>query len=340
MKPLISVIVPVYKVEPYLQTCVDSILSQTYPALQVILVDDGSPDRCGALCDAYAEKDARVTVIHRENGGLSSARNAGLDAAAGAYIAFTDSDDFIAADMMETLLRTAQQENADVVRCNYARFRTEDDLPDCGDDTNAVRRYTSPEAVRVFLADPYSRRKAFQPTVCPALYRADTIRALRFPVGLLYEDGYYMPQVLVAAETLVHIDRTMYFYRETPDSLISQVLNEKAMRSLDDWEFIYNVVYARYPELAGLAVPKWVTKLLSVYDALIAQDTYDRDGKYKAYIVRKVCDNRRLFLSHVGSEQRHKVRLICRSTQRYDREVLHGSFRSRCVGKMRAVLHR
>ena len=340
MEPLISVIVPVYKVEAYLETCVDSILSQTYPCLQVILVDDGSPDGCGAICDAYARRDARVTVIHKKNGGLSSARNAGLDAASGTYITFTDSDDRIAADMLETLLRIARQENADVVRCNYARFRSDDALPDCADDTDAVRRDTSRGAVRAFLTDPYARRKAFQPTVCPALYRADTIRALRFPEGLLYEDGYYTPQVLVAAETLVHVDRTMYFYRETPNSITSRVLSDKAMQSLDDWEFIYGVIHARYPELAGFAVPKWAAKLFGVYDALIAQDAFDRDGKYKAHIVRKIRENRRLFLSHVSGDLKRKVRLICRSTQRYDREVLHGSFRSRCAGKLRAVLHR
>lgn len=101
---LVSVIVPVYKVEPYLDRCVASILAQTYPNLEVILVDDGSPDNCPALCDAWAQRDARIRVIHKKNGGQSDARNAGLDAASGAYISFVDSDDYIAENFIETLL--------------------------------------------------------------------------------------------------------------------------------------------------------------------------------------------------------------------------------------------
>lgn len=100
---LVSVIVPVYKVEPYLDRCVASILAQTYPNLEVILVDDGSPDNCPALCDAWAQRDARIRVIHKKNGGISDARNVGLDAASGAYISFVDSDDYIAENFIETL---------------------------------------------------------------------------------------------------------------------------------------------------------------------------------------------------------------------------------------------
>ena len=110
----ISVIVPVYKVEPYLRECVDSIINQTYKNLEIILVDDGSPDNCGAICDEYAAKDSRVRVIHKENGGVSSARNAGIEAATGDYIGFVDSDDWIEPDMYENLLESLQRENAEI----------------------------------------------------------------------------------------------------------------------------------------------------------------------------------------------------------------------------------
>ena len=105
-QPLISIIVPVYKVEKYLKRCVDSILTQTYQNMEVILVDDGSPDNCGAICDRYKETDNRVVVIHKKNGGLSDARNAGLDIATGEYIMFIDSDDFVEIDMMESMMVT------------------------------------------------------------------------------------------------------------------------------------------------------------------------------------------------------------------------------------------
>ena len=114
-KPLISVIVPVYNVEKYLGKCVDSILAQTYENLEIILVEDGTRDGCGAICDAYAAKDPRVRVIHKENGGLSSARNAGMDIARGEYFGFVDSDDWIEPETYETLLNLAEKYNADLV---------------------------------------------------------------------------------------------------------------------------------------------------------------------------------------------------------------------------------
>ncbi|MBD5414233.1 MAG: glycosyltransferase family 2 protein [Treponema sp.] len=113
--PLVSVIIPVYKVEPYLRQCVDSVLAQTYTDFEVILVDDGSPDRCPAICDEYAEKDCRVKVIHKENGGLSDAQNAGMNIACGEYALFVDSDDFISKEFLENLLRMAEEYNLDIV---------------------------------------------------------------------------------------------------------------------------------------------------------------------------------------------------------------------------------
>ena len=117
MQPLISVIIPVYKVELYLRECIDSVLAQTYQNLEVILVDDGSPDQCGSICEQYAEKDNRVCVIHKENGGLSDARNAGIDVAKGEYIGFVDSDDWVAPDMYECLYKASVEYNAEFVVC-------------------------------------------------------------------------------------------------------------------------------------------------------------------------------------------------------------------------------
>ena len=123
MEPLISVIVPVYKVEQYLDECVQSIINQTYKNLEIILVDDGSPDRCPEMCDEYARQDSRIKVIHKPNGGLSSARNAGIDIARGEYIGFVDSDDYIAHDMYEKLYNAFEgTEKIFAVKCNYKRL--------------------------------------------------------------------------------------------------------------------------------------------------------------------------------------------------------------------------
>ena len=116
MKPLVSIIVPIYKVEPYLRRCLDSIVNQTYTNLEIILVDDGSPDGCPQICDEYAAKDNRRVVIHKENGGLSDARNAGLDSCKGEYVSFVDSDDWVDEKYIEILLNLATKENADVAK--------------------------------------------------------------------------------------------------------------------------------------------------------------------------------------------------------------------------------
>ena len=121
MQDLISVIVPVYKVEKYLKRCVDSILAQTYTCLEVILVDDGSPDGCPAICDEYAREDRRVRVIHKENGGLSDARNAGIDAAKGKFLGFVDSDDYVHPRFYELLLQALKEEGADIAGCDVKK---------------------------------------------------------------------------------------------------------------------------------------------------------------------------------------------------------------------------
>ena len=118
-KPLISVIVPIYKVEKYLNKCVKSIINQTYKNLEIILVDDGSPDNCGKICDKLAERDDRIRIIHKKNGGLSSARNAGIEIANGEYIGFVDSDDYIDNDMFETLYNNIKDNNADLSIIGY-----------------------------------------------------------------------------------------------------------------------------------------------------------------------------------------------------------------------------
>ena len=122
MQPLISVIVPIYNVEKYLDRCVGSIINQTYKNLEIILVDDGSPDNCPQMCDDYAKKDSRIKVVHKENGGLSDARNAGMKVATGEYVSFIDSDDYISLDFYETLLETIVDNDSDIVECSVVKF--------------------------------------------------------------------------------------------------------------------------------------------------------------------------------------------------------------------------
>ena len=125
MQPLVSIIVPIYKVEPYLRRCLDSIVNQTYTNLEIILVDDGSPDGCPQICDMYAAKDNRIVVIHKNNGGLSDARNAGLNICKGIYISFVDSDDWVGRDYIKILVNNAKKEQADIVIEKFIKTNSE-----------------------------------------------------------------------------------------------------------------------------------------------------------------------------------------------------------------------
>lgn len=204
--PLISVIVAVYNVERFLPDCVESLRCQTYKNLEIILVDDGSPDRCGELCDQAAQSDSRVRVIHQENGGLSKARNAGLDIATGAYICFVDSDDFLEPDHISTLFRVLLDNSADLAVCvSYSR------VP----ENASYRRPTDSSMSMGSSADCpcecLTKREAVERALTSGvpvmaygkLYRAELLSGIRFPEGKLYEDLSVMFDILLRTGRIV-----------------------------------------------------------------------------------------------------------------------------------------
>ena len=173
--PLISVIVPVYKVEAYLDKCVSSVAEQTYNNLEIILVDDGSPDNSPAMCDAWAEKDNRIRVIHQKNAGSGASRNAALDIAQGEFIAFVDSDDYIAPDMYAHLFSLLEQ-GADIAECGY--INVTDDAAVFQERGFNAQKYTAEEAMHLHIQDT-----AFRQLIWNKLYRREVIGGIHFPKG-------------------------------------------------------------------------------------------------------------------------------------------------------------
>lgn len=240
MEPLITVIVPVYNVEPYLDACVESILAQTYRNLEVLLVDDGSPDRCPEMCDAYARKDARVRVIHKVNGGLSDARNAALDVARGEYIAFIDSDDWIAPDMMEYLMQGITGFRAGIACCevtNVYTYRMEYKNVSCD------KVYDTEEALNELFFD------RMENYACNKLFRADLWKDVRFPVGKNFEDILTIYKTFERAGRIAVLREPKYFYRIRSDSL-------SGARDFKNRLHIYGAVVDRYEEAAP-RMPKY-----------------------------------------------------------------------------------
>ena len=218
---MISIIVPVYKVEEYLRRCIDSILSQTYKDFELILVDDGSPDNCGAICDEYAQKDSRITVIHKENGGLSSARNAGLEIAKGDYIGFVDSDDEIAPRCYEALHYFMETDGSDIVTYNHNSIPDTDKWIPMGENRVVV----DSETVLREFSDKYY--KMIGDTVMTKLYKKKIFNNLRFKEGIIYEDAAILPYSIKESHRITVLPFSFYFYTFSEGSIMRSSFSSK-----------------------------------------------------------------------------------------------------------------
>lgn len=222
MRPIISVIVPVYNVEKYLYKCIDSILGQTYKELEIILVDDGSTDNSGVICDKYEKKDNRIKVIHKKNGGLSDARNCGLDNAIGEYIAFLDSDDWVDFKYIEILYENLRDYNADISICNFRRVHDEKELLN---NHNNIILYNNIEA----LQQIYTNKSVQAIVAWNKLYKKSIFKKNRFPKGKIHEDEYLIPILLYETKKIVYTDRELIYYRKTLNSIMNTKFNVKRL---------------------------------------------------------------------------------------------------------------
>ena len=218
--PLISIIVPIYKVEPYLQCCLDSIVNQTYKNLEIILVDDGSPDNCPQICDEYAARDNRIVVIHKENGGLSDARNAGLDVCKGEYVSFVDSDDLLDVNAIKSMLDA--NIDSSIVIANIKTF-VGDDQPyrnknTCCNNSDYINLF--PDDLLLSLCKDGT---VYLRSVWGKLIRKDLFNNIRFPKGKLYEDMFVNYLLYYNAAKSTYISVPLYYYRaQRPGSIMSK----------------------------------------------------------------------------------------------------------------------
>lgn len=231
MENLVSIIIPVYKVEPYLRRCLDSIVNQTYTNLEIILIDDGSPDSCPAICDEYAAKDKRIIVIHKENGGLSDARNAGLDICRGDWIAFVDSDDWVADCYVETMLKAVLKENADLAVANHISSSSifSFNLKCISHNTKS---FNSVEATKKL----WSTDETTFVTAWGKLYRANLWKSIRFPKGCIHEDEYTAYKILYTACKTIYLELPLYIYFQRADSIMGQAIPSSIRVLKARWE--------------------------------------------------------------------------------------------------------
>ena len=247
MQQIISVIVPVYQVDNFLGRCIESLLCQTYHNLEIILVDDGSCDKCARICDDWAKEDYRIRVIHKKNGGLSDARNAGMPFATGNYISFIDSDDTVSPDYFEVMLHTMQAEKSDIIECGVVKFY-EDNQFDVFQDDLSVTSYPTIDGLSGLINE-----NPFHQHVWNKLYKAELVLDVPFPFGKLNEDEFWTYQIFGRAKRVTKINKTMYYYFQRSGSIMGAGFN---LRRLDALEGKFNrqqYIEKNYPALASQA---------------------------------------------------------------------------------------
>ena len=251
-EPLVSVIVPVYKVEKYLDRCIKSIRNQTYKNLEIILVDDGSPDNCGAMCDEYKANDARIEVVHKANGGLSSARNAGIAVAKGDFLCFVDSDDWITEDMVDHMVALQAQHEADIVSVSYVLTSNENQKMSPDYEVNVMH---GAEALEYYLRIGMSSRVSDYP-VWIKLYKKDLFKDTEFPKGVLYEDYTTNVELLLKCQTYVKSTKCCYFYYQGGTSIVRSGYKRRDHQLITQCEKVCQAVAEQNAEIIGLANDK------------------------------------------------------------------------------------
>ena len=231
MDKLISVILPCYKVEKYIDKCMDTIVNQTYKNLEIILVDDGSPDNCGKICDEWAKKDARVKVVHKENGGLSSARNAGMEVASGDFITFVDPDDCVDKTMYEKMIKRIEEENSDICFVGFVHVY-ENGKPNKVYIEDNLKSFEKCVNFKYFHTFNFQHKNNVTHTdnvmgsVWRALIKKEFVLGLKFIENVVSEDLFFMVEVLKKVKKISVVDENLYFYLQREGSLI-RVLDEK-----------------------------------------------------------------------------------------------------------------
>ncbi len=299
--PLISVIVPIYKVEAVLTRCVDSLLCQTYKNLQIILIDDGSPDRCGTICDWYAEQDPRITVVHQRNGGVSAARNAGLDAVKGEWIAFVDPDDYVTADYIAYLYTLITDHNADIACCGVENVCLSGKHLLPGDQSlyvmgprEALERMCYNDQVYITLWDK--------------LYRKALFDGVRFPVGKKFEDTGTTWEVVSRASVLVAQCVPKYFYVNINDSITTGKFDSTKLDYVEMAEVMAEGILSLYPDLRPATERKRVHACFSTLCQL-AKDK-ERNRGIEKQLIAKIKLYRKSILRDPRAPRRDKLALL------------------------------
>lgn len=314
----VSVIVPVYNVEKYLRKCVESIKNQTYRNLEIILVDDGSTDSSGVLCEELAKTNNRIIVIHKENGGLSDARNTGLDISTGDYIGFVDSDDYVDEDFFEILVNNLEQYGADVSCCRYTNVWEDGKKEPIGND-DSVHIYEDKEALKEYLYG-----KTLDPFAWNKLYKAELLgntkyidNHFRFIKGILSEDNPFCIELLKHTNKVVLVGKSKYNYLQAREGAITnQKVSQKKFDAVYFWDTVRLDCQNNYPELEKYALRRQVLFYIGLYNKIYNDTNYQVEVNNIRTFVRE--HNREIQKSDICEKTiKISVNLLCISSMLY-----------------------
>ena len=311
IKEKISIIVPVYNVEAYLERCVESILKQTYTNLEILLVNDGSTDKSGELCDKLALRDHRIRVIHKENGGLSDARNRGIDEASSNLIGFIDSDDYIDEDMYETLYRQMVASKADLSMCGH--YDVYHQIPEKQVAEIKTWELMPEEAIKMVM-----EAKILSVTAVNKLYKKALFEQLRFRIGKIAEDAFIMVDLIHQCSKIVATNEKKYYYVHRENSITTQKFSLKFLNVIEAYEQNAKMISENYPDLYDVAIMRLNWAYFYVLDRLLVDNDF-KDKVLEDRLISYLKKNKRSILmdSRFTRARKMSFLVLCLSRKLY-----------------------
>lgn len=279
MNDKISVIVPVYNVEKYIKQCLESILNQTYKNLEIIIVDDGTKDSSGKICDEISKSDSRIKIIHQKNQGLSGARNTGLKNTTGEYITFVDSDDYIGNKMFEKMLSTLKTNNANIVECGTIY---------CDEEGKYIKENTK-NKIEIYEKDIQIKELIFSGNIttmsCGKLYKKDLFKNFEFPIGKYHEDTFTTYKLLHNSQKIIILNQGFYYYRQVYGSIMNSNFNIKHLDSIEAVLERSKFIEKYYPQYKKYDYANICYSCCKVYERIILSNFNDEEIEKKLQIL-------------------------------------------------------
>lgn len=303
--PLISVIVPVYNVDKYLERCIDSILGQSYKQIEIILVDDGSSDRSGKICDSYARSDFRVRVIHKENGGLSSARNRGIDMAQGEYLVFVDSDDYVEKDYVKILLNLIIKYDVDMSVVGQRIVNSRREIKKNNSRIIEEKRLAVVEALDSILTEKY-----FTVSANGKLYKRVLFDGARYPEGKLYEDNGCTYKLIMKCNAVAYSNVELYHYCMRCDSITNRVFNDGKFDYIELTDEACKKISRQYPVLKRQCLYRMAMVRVSILRQMLNTNLDKRHRREKNKIKKWLKSNMRQLIFGKGSPKKLRLSIV------------------------------